>query len=996
MKNNLTLLRKMDRKIRWLFIFSSLVFICFMVILYQQKNSQEITRMRIYNTYSTIKKLEKINTLVAETESASRGFLLTKDTGWHRTLLQLHSQLRSSIMEARQLIQANTPEKDKIAELEVLIQRKINYQNDLVNALVITTSLLSKIRADNDARKITHSIKLLLAEMIVNEEALLSQRIEKNEKAFTKGIYLALFAGVFAFMLILAVLVQLNGDMYFRKKAEEEAYINEAKYRNIIENAGVVLFTADMKGNITFTNNQVIDLTGYTPEELNGKHFSILIDPSSVTEVAGFYYKQFQQRIPATTLDFKTRTKSGDIKWVEQFAQLLYAGNEVTSFQCMVKDITEKKKIEFELGESEIKRIENEYRLTAILDNTTTLIFIKDLYGRYVMVNKRFKDVFGLTDEMVINKTDYDFNPIELADHYKNLDEQVIAALKPIESEELINTAEGERILLLVKFPLLDDKQRVFGISGIATDITERTQSRQQLVAALKNAEDARELQEQFLANMSHEIRTPLNGIQGMTSLLLDTTLNEEQKEFTNMIKRSLNNLVAIVNDVLDYSNIKTGKLTLEKIEFNVTEALEIVKGQYAHLLANKALGFELVIDDNVPGLLIGDPYRLKQVLISLLGNAVKFTKAGGVSIQVSVKEKTALETVLLFAIRDTGIGITEDKLDTIFESFAQANMDISRGYGGAGLGLAISKGLVQLQGGEIWAESIPGEGSVFSFSIPYGLKQQAEDRSVESDFTLQLQGKHFLVVEDNEVNQKLIGFVLKKVGGIVDIASHGKEAVEFFEQKRSYDLVIMDLQMPVMDGYRTAIYIRQELKLEIPIIAMTATALKGDQEKCRQVGMNDFMLKPFDFNDLYKRLVRLLYQQSSNDEDDTPLTADPTKLYDLSLLEELDDKESLLDVITLFLDHTPAEVQQLSCLLEQRDWMGLYKLSHKIKGAVGILQATAITALLGTIEENAKEEKDLAGIGTLVTQAMELFATMETRLREEQQEIKKELTATG
>jgi PAS domain S-box-containing protein len=675
---------------------------------------------------------------------------------------------------------------------------------------------------------------------------------------------------------------------------------------------------------------------------------------------------------------------------------LLYDGDTVIGFQCMVKDITEKKKIEFELGESEIKRIENEYRLTAILDNTTTLIFIKDLYGRYVMVNKRFKAVFGLTDEMVINKTDYDFNPKELADHYKKLDEEVIAALKPMESEELIHTAEGQRNLLLVKFPLLDDKQRVFGISGIATDITERTQSRQQLVAALKNAEEAKELQEQFLANMSHEIRTPLNGIQGMTSLLLETPLTEEQKEFTNMIKRSLNNLVAIVNDVLDFSNIKAGKLTLEKIEFNVPEVLDIVKGQYAHLLTNKGLSFELVIDDDVPGLLIGDPSRLKQVLISLLGNAVKFTKAGNINIHVSVKEKTPLETILLFTIRDTGIGIPGDKLDTIFESFAQANMDISRGYGGAGLGLAISKGLVQLQGGEIWADSIPGEGSVFSFYIPYGLKQQADDHSAEPDFTSQLQGKRFLVVEDNEVNQKLIGFVLKKVGGIVDIASHGKEAVEFFEQKREYDLVIMDLQMPVMDGYRTATYIRQELKLTIPIIAMTATALKGDQEKCRQVGMNDFMLKPFDFNDLYKRLVRLLFNETAGDEEDAAVTADTTKLYDLSLLEELDDKESLLDVITLFLDNTPAEVQQLPGLLERKDWMGLYKLSHKIKGAVGILQATPITLLLGTIEEYAKEEKNLAEIESLVKQAMELFTAMEARLREEQQVIKKELAATG
>jgi PAS domain S-box-containing protein len=211
----------------------------------------------------------------------------------------------------------------------------------------------------------------------------------------------------------------------------------------------------------------------------------------------------------------------------------------------MVRDITEKKMIEFELNESELKRKENEFRLSSILENTTALIFIKDLEGRYTMMNKRFKEVFGLTDEKVIGKTDYDFNPKELADHYRQLDAEVLAGLKPIESEELIETASGSRNLLLVKFPLLDDKQRPFGISGIATDITERVESLRQLEIALKHAEEAHELQEQFLANISHEIRTPMNGIHGMTSLLLDTPLNEEQKEFTTMIQRSVNNLTA-------------------------------------------------------------------------------------------------------------------------------------------------------------------------------------------------------------------------------------------------------------------------------------------------------------------------------------------------------------------------------------------------------------------------------------------------------------------
>ena len=984
---------KIDHKIRWLFVFSLVAFLCFIGILYQQKNSQEALRKEIYNTYSGIKKLERVHTLVVETEAASRGYLLTKDTVLRKNRELFQANLIEAIKEIGRLTQASAGEKDNVKTLEMLVQKKIIYQNDPIYAKALTKALIQKIRSDAEHRQVTLSIKSLLSVMILDKEKLLSQSIAKNEKVHNTGVSLALVGGIFAFCLVLAVLFQLNSDIFLRKKAEEEVTNSEAKYRNLIENAGVVMYTVDITGSITFANNRVGDLTGYTVKELTGKHFSVLLDPDWTEKVVSFYMTQFQQKTPATTLDFLTCTKSGEKKWVEQSAQLLFENDRIIGFQCMVKDITERKEIEFELDQSELKRKENEYRLNAILDNTTTLIFIKDLQGRYIMVNKHFKEVFGLTDEMVINKTDHDFSPKELADHYKKLDEEIITGLKFIESEELVETSQGKRNLLLVKFPLLDDKQNVFGISGIATDITERVQSRQELEVALKNAEDAKQLQEQFLANMSHEIRTPLNGIQGMTSLLLGTKLTEEQKDFTDMIILSLNNLVAILNDVLDYSNMQAGKLTLEKIEFDIIEILEAVKNQFTHPVKNKGLDFHVLVDNAVPASLIGDPYRLKQVLVNLVGNAVKFTKKGGIQIHVSLQQKLEKEATVLFAIEDTGIGISEDKLDTIFESFAQANIDISRRYGGAGLGLAISKGLVLLQGGEIFAKSKSGEGAVFSFYLPYRLKQKTEDNgSSLFDYTFRLKGKQFLVVEDNVVNQKLIGFVLQKVGAQVDIASDGKEAISYFEQNRMYDLIIMDLQMPVMDGYETAIYIRQTLLLKTPIIAMTATALKGDQEKCKQVGMNDFMLKPFDIKDLYKRLIRLLFNESEEDEADSQKSVAPAKIYDLSLLEELDDRESLIDVLTLFLDNTPQEVKEMPQLVRQKNWSALFKLAHKIKGAVAILQATRLAQLLGKIEENARNEKNLSMLAEQVEEVGRLFAEMEKQLREEQTLMKKAL----
>jgi PAS domain S-box-containing protein len=410
-----------------------------------------------------------------------------------------------------------------------------------------------------------------------------------------------MFGGIFSFILVLAILVKLNLDIYRRRKAENEIVVNEEKYRNLIENAGVVMYTADDRGMVNFANHRVAELTGFSADELKGKHFGMLLDPAWAEQVVTFYFDQYKNKVPATTLEFAIRTKTGEKKWVEQSSQLLYDNKEITGFQCMVKDITEKKQIEEELDESEAARKENEFRLNSILNNTTTLVFIKDLSGHYIMVNRRFKEVFNLTDEMVINKTDYDFNTPEQAEHYFKLDEEVIATRKPVQVEETIETSEGRRTLLLVKFPLLDDKQEVFGISGIATDITEKIQSRRQLEVALQNAEEAKELQEQFLANMSHEIRTPLNGIQGMTTLLLDTELNNEQREFTSTISRSLNNLLAIVNNILDFSNIKTGKLSLQNKPFNIREVIAGIKSQFDYELKKKHLGLEIMIDEKVP-----------------------------------------------------------------------------------------------------------------------------------------------------------------------------------------------------------------------------------------------------------------------------------------------------------------------------------------------------------------------------------------------------------
>jgi len=400
-------------------------------------------------------------------------------------------------------------------------------------------------------------------------------------------------------------------------------------------------------------------------------------------------------------------------------------------------------------------------------------------------------------------------------------------------------------------------------------DITRRKQAQEDLEKAIREARQAKQMQEQFLANMSHEIRTPMNGIKGMTELLLDTPLSPKQHELAGTIKSSAGNLLVIINDILDFSKIQAGKLNIEQIEFSLTDILHSTASIFEHRLKKKGLHLHIDVDPVVPGRLVGDPYRLSQVLINLLGNAIKFTDQGQIHIRAAVVKRSDQDVVVSFDVTDTGIGISPACLPQIFDSFSQAGEGKDHRYGGTGLGLTICKQLLHLQGGEISATSTPGQGSTFHFHLPYGYidKPVADPPAAVplNDYSNLLTGRRFLVAEDNEINQRLIDYVLTKAGGTVQLANNGVQAIDHLQNDPAFDLIIMDLQMPEMDGYATTKYIRKDLHMHIPIIAMTATAMKGEQLQCLQSGMNEYMTKPFEFADLYKRISGLLQMHTIN-----------------------------------------------------------------------------------------------------------------------------------
>jgi signal transduction histidine kinase/ActR/RegA family two-component response regulator len=383
----------------------------------------------------------------------------------------------------------------------------------------------------------------------------------------------------------------------------------------------------------------------------------------------------------------------------------------------------------------------------------------------------------------------------------------------------------------------------------------------QQLQAANEKLRESEQLKDQFLTNMSHEIRTPMNAIIGFADLLIKTRLDEKQKQFITAIRDSGQNLLGIINDILDFSKIQAGMLELENIPFSVCSLADSVHTLLESKASAKNVAFIINCENNIPEIMNGDPTRLTQIIVNLVGNAIKFTDKGFVKLNVSLKETTENYCLIEFRVEDNGIGISADNLHTVFERFTQANADTARKYGGTGLGLSIVKKLVELQGGKIEVASELGKGSIFTVTIPFQ-KASTEQLSIttqpSTDDRKELKGVQVLLAEDNKMNQLLAVEVLSKFGIVTDVADNGRLAIEKCMQL-DYDVILMDMQMAEMDGYQATAYIREELKKDVPIIAMTAHAMAGEREKCLSLGMNDYISKPFHTAELYEKIKKVL-----------------------------------------------------------------------------------------------------------------------------------------
>ncbi|GAB2616390.1 hypothetical protein GCM10027035_10980 [Emticicia sediminis] len=527
---------------------------------------------------------------------------------------------------------------------------------------------------------------------------------------------------------------------------------------------------------------------------------------------------------------------------------------------------------------------------------------------------------------------------------------------------------------------------RIF--AELATAIAEEAQSKAEVTRRI--AEDAVKAKQQFLSNMSHEIRTPMNAIIGFTKVVLKTDLSAKQREYLTAIKMSGDALIVLINDILDLAKVDAGKMTFEEIPFKMASSISAMLHLFETKIQEKNLKLCIEYDKNIPEVLVGDPVRLHQIILNLVSNAVKFTTRGTITVSVLILKEDEEKVGIEFSITDTGIGIQANKIDNIFDNFQQATSGTARLYGGTGLGLAIVKQLVEQQGGSTHVRSKVDEGSTFSFTLSFKkTKAEAEDINEIMEFDTEAKNTKVLVVEDMALNQLLMKTLLDDFGFECDITANGKIAIEKLKEK-SYDIILMDLQMPEMNGFEATEYIRNTLHSTTPIIALTADVTTVDLAKCKAVGMNDYIAKPLDERLLYSKIVSLVKSsiKASAKEENEIEEAKKMKCIDLKYLSHRTKSNPKLmsEMISLYLEQTPPLIISMKQSLQNKDWTLLNAAVHKM------IPSFSIMGISADFEQMAKKIQEYASTQEQTDSITEMVLKLENVCVQACQELEEEL----
>jgi PAS domain S-box-containing protein len=669
-----------------------------------------------------------------------------------------------------------------------------------------------------------------------------------------------------------------------RRRAEQALAQERNLLRTLIDSLPDHIFIKDTLGRYVLNNQSHQQFVGAaTPDEVIGKTVFDLFPPELAERFHADDQLILQTGQPLLNREEPIIDQAGRrCALATTKIPLRDSRGQIVGLVCVSRDITVQKE-----AADEIKKI-NSF-LDSIIEHVPIMLFVKDARTlKFERWNKAGEDLLGYRREDLIGRSDYDFFPKEEADFFVAKDREVLQGKKLVDiPEEVIQTKTGQRILHSRKIPLLDEQGTPQHLLGISEDITERKQAEVELQEAKEAAIAASRAKSEFLAHMSHEIRTPMNAVIGMTELALDTDLTVEQREYLELVKRSAEALMSVINDILDFSKIEAGKLELEHLDFSLGE----VVGDTLTTLALRAhqKGLELVghIGSDVPDALVGDPGRLRQIIVNLVGNALKFTERGEVVVQVKGQEGQQgpegqkvlgpsgpwVSLVdLHFSVADTGIGIPPEKQKVIFEAFGQVDSSTTRRYGGTGLGLTISARLVELMGGRLWVESVPGKGSTFSFTARFGIQKAGVGGSLPAQAE-RLRGLPVLVVDDNSANRRLLEEMLSRWQMKPVVVESGRAALAALEQAQQvgepFALILLDVQMPEMDGFTLAECIRAHP--EIPgatVMMLTSGGQPGDAARCRELGVAAYLTKPIRQAELSRAILAALDAATSTKDE--------------------------------------------------------------------------------------------------------------------------------
>lgn len=781
--------------------------------------------------------------------------------------------------------------------------------------------------------------------------------------------------------------IRYHSQAYINRLQRDEAYLamqeSEQRLRKVLENMPVMMTAFDIEGNIIVWNRECERITGYSAAE-------IVVNP----QARQLFYGE-AGALGSEGNDFRDREwqitgKDGSLKTVvwsnisDHFSIPGWAGWGIGV------DITKRKQAETTL--------EREYQqLRQIIQNVPIAMAMLDNQMCYLAYSNQWLTSFNLEDQTLFGKSHYQVFP-DLKEEWKNAYQQGLQGQFLAKSEDKWQKENGSVFYYRWAVqPWYTSEQQIGGIIIVHDRIDE-------LVKAREAALEAAQIKSQFVANMSHEIRTPMNGVLGMAELLQQTLLNPKQQEYAQTIRTSANHLLSLINDILDFSKIEAGEMQLEMLSFDFNKCLEEVVELLISQAKSKQLELSIKFDHRLPRFLKGDPVRLRQILLNLVGNAIKFTPSGTIEIQALLHSETEQNVSIYLAVIDTGIGISADGTKKLFQSFSQVDASTSREYGGTGLGLAICKQLVSLMGGEIGVESQINQGSTFWFTVSFeksnsslisplfsgnapinpeyltlNNQQYNQTRANRENAT----NLNILVAEDNSINQAVILSQLEMLGYQADCVSNGSEALELLLQQ-DYDLVLMDCQMPLMDGYTATQELRRREgnKRHLIVIALTANAMLEDREKCLAAGMDDYLTKPLEQEDLAKIIsywaskivnktntnqVQLLTSEPQESSRELTTHLEPQKVsepddslpIDLERLARISRGKISIQqqLLRIFVDKTPQDLLALETAISAINPDQVQYYAHRLKGSAANVGVPAMSALAGELEAIAKQE---------------------------------------